>query len=135
MHDTKVGIAIRSDLLDWQKLNVTAFLATGIAASAPASIGETYEDASGNKYLALIGQPIVVYEASADHLIRTKNRALSRGVQSAIYTEGMFKTFNDSDNRAAVKMLTDDSFEIVGIAIRADRKTFDKIMHGLKLHS
>lgn len=135
MHTTKVGIAIRSDLLDWQKLNVTAFLATGIAASAPESIGDVYQDASGNTYLPLIGQPVVVYGASADHLMRTKNRALSRGVQPAIYTEGMFKTFNDSDNRTVVKALTDDSFDIVGIAIRADRKTFDKIMHGLKLHS
>ncbi|HWZ65392.1 MAG TPA: DUF2000 family protein [Patescibacteria group bacterium] len=135
MHDTKVGIAIRSDLADWQKLNVTAFLATGIAASAPESIGEVYEDASGNTYLPLISQPVVVYDASLDHLMRTKGRALSRGVQPAIYTEGMFKTFNDNDNRAVVKTLTDDTFDIVGIAIRADRKTFDKIMHGLKLHA
>lgn len=134
MQDTKVGIVIRSDLLAWQKLNVTAFLATGIAASAPESIGKPYEDASGNAYLPLIGQPVVVYEASADLLIRTRNRAVSRDVRPAIYTKSMFKTFNDSDNRAVVKMLTDDSLDLVGIAIRADRKTFDKIMHGLKLH-
>ncbi len=31
--DTKIAIAVRADLQQWQKLNVTAFLASGIAAS------------------------------------------------------------------------------------------------------
>ncbi len=30
--DTKIAIAVRGDLEPWQKLNVTAFLASGIAA-------------------------------------------------------------------------------------------------------
>lgn len=133
-HDTKVGIIIRNDLLDWQKLNVTAFLSTGIAASAPESIGEEYEDGAGHTYLPLIIQPVFIYAASQEHLIRTNDRALRRGIQPGIYAEGMFKTDNDADNRAVVKQLTDGVFNIVGVAIRADRKTFDKIVHGLKLH-
>ena len=32
--DTKIAIAVRADLEPWQKLNVTAFLASGIAASS-----------------------------------------------------------------------------------------------------
>jgi hypothetical protein len=71
MHDTKIGIVVRDDLLEWQKLNVTAFLAGGIAASAPETIGEAYEDATGHQYLPLIGQPVLVYEASLEHLLRT----------------------------------------------------------------
>ncbi len=47
MFDTKVAILVLEDLPNWQKLNVTAFLATGIAAAAPEGIGEPYEDASG----------------------------------------------------------------------------------------
>ncbi len=135
MHDTKVGIVVRSDLQTWQKLNVAAFLATGIAAAAPDTVGKSYEDASGNTYLPLIGQPIVIYEASLEHLLRTNARAISRGVQAAIYTESMFKTFNDDDNRAVVKERSTEGLDLVGLAFRADRKTFDKIMHGLKLHS
>jgi hypothetical protein len=135
MHDTKIGIIVRSDLFDWQKLNVTAFLATGIAASAPESIGKEYEDASGNTYLPLISQPVLVYEASPEHLIRTKNRASSRNVRQAIYIKEMFKTFNDDDNRAVVRAVADNELNVVGLAIRCDRKTFDKIIHGLKLHS
>ena len=37
--DTKVVILVRDDLALWQKLNVTAFLATGIAGSAPVAMG------------------------------------------------------------------------------------------------
>jgi len=54
--DTKIAVAIRADLQAWQKLNVASFLAGGIAASFPECIGEPYEDASGTRYLSLIGQ-------------------------------------------------------------------------------
>jgi hypothetical protein len=46
----------------------------------------------------------------------------------------MFKTDNDVDNRAVVRTLTDSSGVIVGLGFRAERKIFDKIVHGLKLH-
>jgi hypothetical protein len=39
MFDTKVAILVLEDLAIWQKLNVTAFLATGIAAAAPEALG------------------------------------------------------------------------------------------------
>jgi hypothetical protein len=48
---------------------------------------------------------------------------------------GMFATNNDKDNRAVVKAVEADKLEIVGLALRADRKNFDKIINGLKLHS
>ncbi|GEJ58774.1 DUF2000 family protein [Anaeromyxobacter diazotrophicus] len=35
MFETKVAILVLDDLAVWQKLNVTAFLATGIAGLAP----------------------------------------------------------------------------------------------------
>ena len=40
--DTKVAILVLEDLQVWQKLNVTAFLATGIAGAAPDAMGEPY---------------------------------------------------------------------------------------------
>ena len=33
--DTKIAIAVRHDLAQWQKLNVTAFLASAIAFGVP----------------------------------------------------------------------------------------------------
>jgi len=131
---TKIGIIVRDDLLVWQKLNVTAFLVAGIAAAAPESIGDQYEDGSNNTYLPILGQPVFVYAASAEHLQRTRLRALSREVPTAIYTRDMFATNNDVDNRAVVKAVAADDLDIVGIALRADAKTFDKIINGLKLH-
>ncbi len=134
MHDTKIGVIVREDLETWQKLNVTAFLSSGVAANATECIGEQYEDDSGNRYLPIFGQPVYIFAASAEHLQRTRARALSRGVPMAIYTKGMFTTSNDNDNRAVVKAVAADELEIVGLAFRCDRKTFDKIINGLKLH-
>src|SRR5260370_13323471 len=59
--ETKVALVIRSDLASWQKMNVAAFLASGIAASYPESIGDPYEDASGNRYMRLVAHPMLVY--------------------------------------------------------------------------
>jgi hypothetical protein len=64
--DTKIAVVIRTDLEAWQKLNVAAFLAGGIAATFPESVGEPYEDGSGTSYLSLIGQPILIYGAGYD---------------------------------------------------------------------
>lgn len=135
MHDTKVGVIVREDLEVWQKLNVTAFLMAGIAGANSEIIGEQYEDGSGNIYLPILAQPVFVYAASSEHLQRTRSRALSRSVPLAIYTMGMFATNNDKDNRRVVKVVEADKLEIVGLALRADRKNFDKIINGLKLHS
>ncbi|HSX09446.1 MAG TPA: DUF2000 family protein [Candidatus Saccharimonadales bacterium] len=135
MHDTKIGIIVRTDLAVWQKLNVTAFLSSGIAANSPESIGEKYEDASGNTYLSIFGQPVFVYMATKEELKRTRTRALSREVPIGLYTKEMFSTGDDVENRAAVKTVRADELDIVGIALRADRKTFDKIVNGLNLHS
>lgn len=134
MHDTKICVVVRGDLEVWQKLNVTAFLMAGVAASEPDSIGEQYEDGSGNVYLPIFGQPVFVFCASSEHLQRTRVRALSREISVAIYTKDMFATSNDTDNRAVVKAVAADELDIVGLAFRAERKTFDKIVSGLKLH-
>ena len=48
-----------------QRLNVTAFLMSGVTASAGAqAIGEPYRDADGREYLPLLVQPILVWAAS-----------------------------------------------------------------------
>jgi hypothetical protein len=133
--DTKIAVVIRTDLQAWQKLNVAAFLTSGIAAGFPACIGEPYEDASGTKYLSLIGQPILIYGADGAALSRALDRALARGVAPAIYTEDMFKTTHDAANREAVKTVARADLNLVGLAMRAERKVIDKIVDGLKFHS
>jgi hypothetical protein len=133
--DTKIALVIRTDLEAWQKLNVAAFLTSGIAAAFPESIGEPYEDGSGTKYHALIGQPILIYGADSAALSRALERALARNVKPAVYTEDMFTTTNDSANREVVRAVVRAELNLVGIALRAERKVIDKIIDGLKFHS
>ena len=53
MFDTKIVFVIREDLAVWQKLNVTAFLATGIATESPEIMGQPYRDASVGLLLSI----------------------------------------------------------------------------------
>jgi hypothetical protein len=134
LFDTKIALVIRTDLEPWQKMNVAAFLASGVAASYLECVGEPYEDASGNTYMPLIGQPILIYGADANGLARVLDRALTRGVQPALYTEEMFSTTHDAANRDAVRSVERQDLNLVGLSIRAERKTIDKIVDKLKFH-
>jgi hypothetical protein len=133
--DTKIAVVIRTDLQAWQKLNVAAFLTSGITAAFPDCIGEPYQDASGTTYLSLIGQPILIYGADGPALSRALDRALTRNVKPAVYTEDMFTTTHDAANREAVRAVARVDLNLVGIAMRAERKVIDKIVDGLKFHS
>ena len=132
--DTKIAIAVRADLQPWQKLNVTAFLASGIAASIGDIIGKPYEDGSGNTYLELFRQPVVVYAAGAGTLSQAHQRALDRAVPMAIYTMDMFTTGNDDDNRAVVRPVPADELNFAGLAVHGPRNAVDKIFKGATLH-
>ena len=132
--DTKIAIVIRTDLEVWQKLNVASFLAGGIAAGFPGCNGEPYADGSATQYLALIGQPILIYGADRPALSRALERALARDVKPAVYTEEMFKTTHDAANRAVVKVVPRAELNLVGLAFRAERKVIDKVVDQLKFH-
>lgn len=45
--DTKIAVLLRDDLETWQRLNVTAFLVSGLGTACPEVVGEPYEDADG----------------------------------------------------------------------------------------
>jgi hypothetical protein len=68
-------------------------------------------------------------------LSRALDRALTRNVKPAVYTEDMFKTTHDAANREAVRAVARTDLNLVGIAMRAERKVIDKIVDGLKFHS
>ena len=134
--DTKIAIVVRTDLEVWQKLNVASFLAGGVAAAFPECVGAPYEDGSATQYLALIGQPILIYGArDRAALSRALERSLARDVTPAVYTEDMFKTTHDAANREAVRAVLRAELNLVGIAMRAERKVIDKIVDGLKFYS
>jgi hypothetical protein len=134
LFDTKLAVVLRDDLAVWQKTNVTAFLVSGIAGTVPGVVGEPYRDASGNEYLPMFVQPVLVYEADAAALRRAYERAMSRGVELGIYTAELFATGHDAANRAEVAAVAAEDLDLVGIALRAERKTVDKIVDRLRFH-
>lgn len=134
MFDTKIAIVVRDDLATWQKLNVTAFLTSGVLGANAELLGENYEDADGNSYAPLIIQPMIVLAADAATLKKIHGRGLSREARMSVYIEEMFATGHDAANRDAVKQHGVDDLNIVGLALREDKKTVDKITKGAKMH-
>jgi hypothetical protein len=133
--DTKVAVVVRDDLEMWQRLNVTAFLMSGVTARAGAeAIGEPYRDADGREYLPLLVQPILVLTATGAKLHTIRERAERRGVDLALYTADMFRTGNDDDNRAAVRTVATADLDLVGLAVRAPHRDADAVLRGLKRH-
>ena len=132
--DTKIAIVIADDLATWQKLNVVAFLTSGIINQAENIIGESYEDGSAEQYHPLCIQPMVILKSSREKLNTFLGRAKRRGVDAAIYIEDMFATGHDAANRETVRQYQTEDLPLVGIGIRTNRKDADKIFKGAKLH-
>jgi hypothetical protein len=132
--ETKIAVVLREDLPVWQKLNVTAFLISGIAATVEGVVGEDYVDGSGATYLPMFRQPVLIFAASPEEIHRAYERAMDRDLRLAIFTEELFATGHDAANRAAVKAVARDNLKIAGFALRADRRDVDKALKGLPLH-
>ena len=137
MFDTKIAVVLLDELPVWQKANATAFLVSGIATAESDIVGEPYVDGSGNRYLPMLRQPVLVYAAPDSPAVRRAyERAMSRGVeQLAVFTRELFSTSHDEANRAAVAAAPADDLDLVAIALRADRKTVDKVVDKLRPHT
>lgn len=131
--DTKIAIVLRDDLETWQKLNVTAFLASGVAANAEL-LGEPYTDADGTLYTPMFRQPVLVFEGAKETLTTAHGRALSRALPRAVFTSDLFGTGNDRDNRAAVRAVGTDQLDLVGLAVYGPRNAVDKVLKGARMH-
>ena len=134
MFDTKIAIIVSDDLAQWQKLNVTAFLMSGITAANADLIGEQYVDKDGKRHLPMSRQPVIVLSATPNVLRNVRNRANERGIPTVAYIEEMFATGHDEANRAVFSEHTSSEENTVGIALRADKKIVDKITKGAKMH-
>ena len=134
MFDTKIAILIRDDLEVWQKLNVTAFLASGIAAQQPGCIGEPYIDAATRQYAPMLGQPVLVFAASLTQLRAAHAMATERGLVMAGYVHAMFSTGHDAANRAVFAEADPAATDWVGLALHGPKKSVDKVVKGLALH-
>lgn len=135
MFQTKIAIVLRDDLAVWQKLNVTAFLTSGICAQAPEIIGEDYVDRAGNRYNPMSVQPVIVLSADAAIMAQIQRRALERGITVSLYVEEMFATGHDAANRAVFAEFGPQDAKVAGIALRSDKKAVDRITKGATMHT
>ena len=131
--DTKIKIVLRNDLEAWQELNITSFLMSGIGGTQNI-IGQPYVDRDGVEYLPMSQQPIIIYTGSSEQMKELLKKALTKDCVIAIYTEELFHTYNDDDNRAAVAQFGTDELNLVGIAIRGKKNHVDRLTKGFELH-
>ncbi|MDD3363333.1 MAG: DUF2000 domain-containing protein [Hespellia sp.] len=131
--DTKIKIILRNGLEPWQELNVTAFLVSGIAGTQ-AIIGEPYIDADGVQYLPMSQQPIMIHTANVDQLRDIMKKAIEKEMAVTIYTNELFTTYNDEDNRTEIAKYTTDKLDLVGIGIRGKKNPLDRITKGIDMH-
>lgn len=132
--DTKIAVLLRDDLAVWQRLNVMAFLVSGIGVGRPEVIGEAYRDADGTAYLPEFRQPVMVFKAGRELLTAARSKALARELDVAVFTADMFGTGNDADNRAVVRAVRGDDLDLVGIAVYGAKNAVDKAFKGASMH-
>ncbi|GAB3852016.1 DUF2000 domain-containing protein [Micromonospora andamanensis] len=132
--DTKIAVLLRDDLPTWQRLNMTAFLVSGIGQTAPEVIGEPYADADDTAYLPMFRQPVLVFAGAKETVTAAHQRAVARGLPLAVFTSDLFRTGNDRDNRAAVRAVGRDHLDLTGLAVYGPRNTVDKVLKGARMH-
>ena len=132
--ENKIVAILREDLLMWQKLNVTAFIMSGIGGREDV-LGEAYVDGAGHTYLPMSKQPIMIYTANGEQLKELLLKSLNKDVNMAIYTEELFNTYNDVDNRAKVAEFNTQDLNLVGVGMIGKKNHVDRLTKGLNLHA
>jgi hypothetical protein len=130
----KLAVAVRDDLAPWQRLNVTAFVISGVGSRLPELIGDDYVDGSGRVYLPKLGLPVLVYEGDGSGVRRAFDRALGRDLAVSVYTDELFSTGNDVDNRAAVARFATEDLVVAGFSVAGEAKQVDKVVAKLAMH-
>ena len=111
-----------------------AFLMSGIAGTQ-GIVGLPYVDGSGVEYLPMSQQPILIHSANAGQLSELVRKASTRDdIACAIYTEELFDTYNDEDNRAEVAKHVTSDLNLVGVALWGKKNPVDRLTKGLPMH-
>jgi hypothetical protein len=84
--------------------------------------------------MGLSVQPVILLTAQPTVLRNARNRARERSVDTAVYIEEMFATGHDAANRAVFREHGPDEENVVGIALRAEKRVVDRITKGAKMH-
>jgi hypothetical protein len=60
---------------------------------------------------------------------------MERRIRFSLYIEDMFTTSHDAANRAVAKQYAPEAMNVVGLALREDKKIIDKITKGARMHA
>lgn len=107
---------------------------SGLGPAHPDLIGEPYVDGDGRMELSKFGIPVLVYAGDNAGVRRAFLRAVGRELSVSVYTDELFTTGNDVDNRAAVAAVPTENLSVAGFAVAGERKQVDKVFDKLKFH-
>ena len=130
----KIAVVVRTDLEIWQRLNVTAFVVSGLATNDPDLVGEAYVDAEGRSGPPMFAVPVRIFAGDEAAVARAHRRAVERNLVVSAYVHEMFATMNDVDNRTAFARHRSQDMSPVGFAVAGDPKQVDKALDKLRLH-
>lgn len=130
---TKTAVIVERGLLAWQELNVTAFLASAIAARFPETMGPEFKDASNVSYLAIFRLPVLIFQAKHNDLKKVYRKARENNLFVGIYTRPIFQTQGE-DNVKAVAAIKEEEQDLVGIVLYGEASQVDKCTRGISLH-
>lgn len=117
--DKKMAIAVSDHLLIEQKLQVVAFLTSGLVAQHSDVMGTPYEDFEGNLFSPLmtcVPNICCVDEMAIGNMHR---RAISQSVRVAVFVDEWFDTAKDEARRAMFQRFDPNTVNVVGIALYA----------------
>ena len=134
----KIAVIVRSGLADWQKLNVTDVPGRrdrdhptgevmGRALRGRLRTGTATCPCSASRCCA---SPPTPTNFATVHTAAPSPAAWP----TAVYTDELFATGNDADNRAAVAAVATAALSLAGLAVVGDRRTVDKALDKLRLH-
>lgn len=130
---TKTAVIVERDLLPWQELNVTAFLASAIAFRFPETMGPEFKDASNVNYLAIFRQPVLIFQAKQNDLKKVYRKGRENNLFVGIYTRPIFQTQGE-DNVKAIAAIKEEEQDLVGIVLYGETELVDKCTRGISLH-
>jgi Uncharacterized protein conserved in bacteria len=134
MYENKIAIVLRDDLLNWQKFNVTSFLASSIAIAFPEVHGNAFVTKIEGEFLPFINQPILIYKADdEDTMRRIFNRSKERGLHIGVYPQSFFSTKSADENYLVMEKFNNEVDSLAGIVIFGETKKVYKAIDGLKL--
>lgn len=132
--DTKIKVILREGLAPWQELNVCAFLMSGIAGTQ-GIVGATVCRRQRRGVPAHVAAAHSIHSANAGQLSELVRKASTRDdIACAIYTEELFDTYNDEDNRAEVAKHVTSDLNLVGVALWGKKNPVDRLTKGLPMH-